>query len=58
MITAVDTNVPLDILLGDERHGPESLKRLKTAYDASAVVTCDIVYAELVPAFDNRATMG
>ncbi len=57
MITAVDTNVLLDILLGDERHGPESLERLKTAYDAGAVVICDIVYAELVPAFDHRANM-
>lgn len=46
MITAVDTNVLLDILRGDERHGPESQERLKTAYDAGAVVVCDIVYAE------------
>ncbi|MXW94419.1 MAG: type II toxin-antitoxin system VapC family toxin [Acidimicrobiaceae bacterium] len=55
MITAVDTNVLLDILRGDERHGPESRERLKAAYDAGAVVVCDIVYAELVPAFDDRS---
>ena len=45
VITAVDTNVLLDILLGDERHGPESLEWLKTAYDAGAIVMCDIVHA-------------
>ena len=57
MITAVDTNILLDILLGDERHGHESLERLKAAYDAGAVVICDVVYAELVPAFDDRTIM-
>ena len=57
MITAVDTSVLLDILRGDERHGPGSRERLKTAYDAGAVVVCDIVYAELVPAFDDRALL-
>ena len=57
MITAVDTNVLLDILRGDERHGPESRERFKAAYDAGAVVICDIVYAELVPAFENRARL-
>ena len=29
----------------------------RPAYDAGAVVICDIVYAELVPAFDDRAIM-
>ena len=57
MITAVDTNVLLDILRGDEQHGPESRDRLRSAYDAGAVVVCDIVYAELVPAFDDRALL-
>ena len=57
MITAVDTNVLLDILSGDEQHGPESRDRLRSAYDAGAVVVCDIVYAELVPAFDDRALL-
>ncbi len=57
MITAVDTNVLLDILHGDELHGPESRERLKAAYDAGAVVVCDIVYAELVPAFDDRTLL-
>ena len=57
MITAVDTSVLLDIFLADERHGPESQERLKAAYDTGAVVICDIVYAELVPAFGDRALL-
>ena len=57
MITAVDTSVLLDIFRGDERYGPESRIRLKAAYDAGAVVVCDIVYAELVPAFGDRALL-
>lgn len=58
MITAVDTSVLLDIFLADERHGPESQERLKAAYDAGAVVICDIVYAELVPAFGDRTLLN
>ena len=57
MITAVDTNVLLDVFLPDERHGPRSVRRLRSAYDRGAIVVCDIVYAELVPAFENRAAL-
>lgn len=57
MITAVDTSVLLDIFRADEQHWPESQERLKAAYDAGAVVICDIVYAELVPAFGERALL-
>lgn len=54
MITAVDTSVLLDVFLPDERHGEESRQRLRLAYDAGAMIVCDIVYAELAPAFRNR----
>ena len=54
MITAVDTNVLLDVFLVDNRYGPESLDRLRTAYDQGAIIVCDIVFAELVPAFGDR----
>ena len=57
MITAVDTNVLLDVFGADERHATESRDRLRGAYDAGAIVICDIVYAELVPAFGDRATL-
>ena len=57
MITAVDTNVLLDVFRADDRHGSESRERLRSAYDAGAVMICDIVYAELVAAFHDRATL-
>ena len=57
MITAVDTNILLDVFLSDERHGPGSLELLRAAYDGGSIVICDIVFAELVPAFGDRATL-
>ena len=53
MITAVDTSVLLDVFLPDRRYGPRSAEWLRGAYDAGAIVICDIVYAELVPAFPD-----
>ena len=49
MITAVDTNVLLDVFLRDDRHGDRSREWLRAAYDAGAIIVCDIVYAELTP---------
>ena len=57
MITAVDTSVLLDVFLADDRHGLQSKQRLRAAYDAGAILVCSIVYAELVPAFTDRATL-
>ena len=57
MITAVDTSVLLDVFLPDERHGPGSKELLRDAYDRGAIFICEVVYAELVPAFDDRATL-
>ena len=57
MITAVDTSVLLDIFLPDETFGPRSAEWLRAAYDAGAIVICDIVYAELAPAFPDRTAL-
>ena len=57
MITAVDTNVLLDVFLPDDRFRPWSEAQLRDAYDRGAVLVCDIVYAELVPRFSDRATL-
>ena len=56
MITAADTNVLLDIFIPSDEHGPQS-RELRDAYDAGAVVVCDVVYAELVPSFGDRASL-
>ncbi len=57
MISAVDTSVLLDVFLPDERHGPKSKEWLRDAYDRGAILVCDVVYAELVPAFNNRSKL-
>ena len=57
MITAVDTSVLLDVFLADACHGPRSREWLRDAYDSGALLVCDIVYAELVPAFGEQAAL-
>ena len=57
MITAVDTNILLDIFLPSDEHGPRSRRLLRDAYEAGAIILCNIVYAELVPAFKDRASL-
>ena len=57
MITAVDTSVLLDILIPSDQHGPQSKAWLVAAYDAGAIVVSDVVYAELVPSFRDRAAL-
>jgi predicted nucleic acid-binding protein len=57
MITAVDTNVLLDVFLPDKRFAKSSANLLKQAYDEGALVICDIVYAELAPQFGDRRNL-
>lgn len=57
MITAVDTNVLLDVFLPDKKFAGDSATRLKLAYDEGALLVCDIVYAELVPQFRKRSLL-
>lgn len=57
MITAVDTNILLDVFLPDKRFASNSMKLLKFAYDEGALMICDIVYAELVPQFEGRSML-
>ena len=54
MITAVDTNVLLDILLPNEDFVDRSSKALETAATAGSLVICDLVYAELCVGFDSQ----
>ena len=54
MITAVDTNVLLDILLPNEDFVGRSGKALEAAATAGSLVICELVYAELCVAFDSQ----
>lgn len=57
MITAVDTDILLDIFLPDKKFAAKSAELLKLAYDEGALIICDIVYAELVPQFGERQSL-
>lgn len=53
MITSVDTNVLLDILLADELHVDASKRLIDAAYADGALIICEVVYSELAAQFDN-----
>jgi predicted nucleic acid-binding protein len=57
MISAVDTNILLDVFLPDKLFAEQSARLLKIAYDKGALLICEIVYAELVPQFSDRHTL-
>ncbi len=57
MITAVDTNVLLDILIPGAPHGDESERALAEAVRAGAVVISEPAYAELAAHFADRADL-
>ncbi len=57
MITAVDTNVLLDVFVSGAPHHARSKEWLTAAYDSGAILVCDVVYAELVPTFGNRSSL-
>ena len=54
MITAIDTNILLDVLAPDPRHSANSAALIEKAGDEGSLVICEIVYAELAPRFPKR----
>jgi predicted nucleic acid-binding protein len=57
VITAVDTNVLLDVLLPDPAHGPRSTALLEKAAREGSLILCDIVYAELAAFFPGHTLL-
>lgn len=55
MITAVDTNVLLDVFAADPRFGPSSRDALRQCLAEGSLVACDVVWAEVAAAFDDPA---
>lgn len=51
MITAVDTNILLDILIPDKTHFSSSKKLLDEYIDQGRLIICEIVYSELASQF-------
>lgn len=54
MITALDTNVLLDLFLAGAEHHNQSQDAIRAAFAQGEIIVCDIVYAELVPHFGER----
>ena len=55
--TAVDTNVLLDILIPNQSHLEESLKKLEEASSQGRMIICEIVYAELGAQFKHQTDL-
>jgi predicted nucleic acid-binding protein len=53
MITAVDTNVLLDVFTADARHGAASRDALRRCWAEGSLVACEVVWAEVAAAFPN-----
>jgi predicted nucleic acid-binding protein len=57
MISAVDSNVLLDVFSGDPAHGPSSQEALRRCLAEGGLVACDVVIAEVAAWFPTPAEM-
>ena len=53
MKTAIDTSVLLDVLAANREYGAASRQALRQAYDAGALLVCDVVWSEIRANFSN-----
>src|SRR5262245_50920742 len=54
MITALDTNVLLDVLVPNEKFYEASVAALESAATSGSLIICDLVYAELCIHFSTQ----
>lgn len=54
MITAVDSNVLIDVLGADPTFGPRSRSMLGRARNEGILIACDVVWSEVIGAFPHR----
>ena len=54
MITAIDTNILIDIFSNDPSFGSASAKSLRDCIQDGAIVICEIVSAETATVFSDR----
>lgn len=52
MITAVDSNVLIDVLEGDPEFGSHSAAALALACQSGTLIACDVVWAEVATAYE------
>jgi predicted nucleic acid-binding protein len=55
MITALDTNVLLDVLLPNEKFADAAIEIIEWSARAGSLAICELVYAELCGHFSNKA---
>jgi predicted nucleic acid-binding protein len=55
LITAVDSNVLIDILGADPTFGPRSLSEARRCGHEGVLIACEAVWAEVLAAFPNPA---
>jgi predicted nucleic acid-binding protein len=55
MITAVDSNVLLDVFTADARYGASSRDALRRCWAEGSLVACEVVWAEVAAAFADAA---
>ncbi len=53
MITAVDSNVLLDVFTGDPTLGPRSRAAIQRASGEGSLIVCEVVWAEVTASFGN-----
>lgn len=58
MITAVDTNVLIDVFRNDARFGHSSSNAVRGCIREGKLVVCDIVWSELVALFPSSALLA
>lgn len=58
MITAVDTNILIDIFGADKIFGEQSAKILRQCIQEGNVCACEIVWTETATVFPNRAAFN
>lgn len=58
MITAIDTNILLDILIPDEAHLTSSRSLLDECLSKGQLIICELVYAELAAQFSDERELN
>lgn len=53
MITAIDSNVLIDVLTADEEQGTRSGEAVRRALAEGSIIACDVVVAEVASWFPN-----
>ena len=58
MITAIDTNILLDLLIPNQSFVDSSIRKLENNSAKGNLIICDIVYTELASQFDRLTDLN